>query len=99
MNDRSEGFAIIEMILQSRVPRVGTDATLNPCVAGDSLCLRQTEVFHDSKTFRVGTELRMPKAAARILIRISKYELITDRILLQESERVADADIVIRFGK
>src|SRR5579872_4948041 len=98
MDDCSKRFAIIEMVLQSRVSRVRADPALNPCVAGHSLCLRQSEVFHHSEAFRVRTELRMPKTAACILISIRKCKLVTDWILLQETEGVADADVVIRSG-
>ena len=40
MHDGSQGFAVVEMILQSRVSCERADPTLNPCIAGYSLCPR-----------------------------------------------------------
>ena len=41
----------------------------------------------------------MPEAGPSVLVRICKRKLVSDRILFQEAEGVADADVVVRFGK
>jgi hypothetical protein len=41
----------------------------------------------------------MPKAAARILIRVGKRKFVSNRIFLEESECVADANVVVRLGE
>jgi hypothetical protein len=41
----------------------------------------------------------MPKAAATVFVRVGEREFIADRILFQETERVADADVVVGLGQ
>lgn len=40
----------------------------------------------------------MPESRARVLVGVSKSQLIADRVLLQESKRVADSNVVVGFG-
>jgi hypothetical protein len=99
MDDGSQGFAVVEMILQVRVSRECADTALDPCVAGYVLRFRQPEIFHHAKTLGMGSILRMPKSAASILVCVTESKFVSQRVFLHESESMANANIVVRFRK
>src|ERR1700691_308228 len=80
-------------------PREAGDAHLNPRVTGDHLRLRQPEVLHDPNALRVRTEVGMPETGPSILICVGKRKFVSDRVLLQKTERVSNANVVVRLGK
>ena len=53
MDDRAQGFAIVEMILQGGVGGERSDASLDPCVSCNALRLRKPEIFHQAEALRV----------------------------------------------
>src|ERR1700722_16597771 len=99
VNDGAQRLAVIKVILQARIPRERADARLNPGVTGNHLRLGQPEVLHNAKTLCVRPVPGMPKTRAGLLVRIGKREFVPDGILLEEAERMPDADVVIRLGQ
>lgn len=98
VDNSSQRFTIIEVILDLRQSGETRDARLNPRVPGHALRLWQTEILHESKALCIGSEVGMPKARAGILVHICKRQFISKRILFQKAEGVADSDVVVRFG-
>src|ERR1700733_3852286 len=98
VHDGTQRFTVVEVILDVLAAGQAGDAELNPCVARHDLCLRQAEIFHDAPAFSVGAVVGMPKAGAGVFVGVGKCELIAERVFLEKSEGVADADVVVGFG-
>src|ERR1035438_10090901 len=99
MNDQAERLAVVETIADRRVSGHARDAALNPRVSGQPFGLRQPKVLHDAQGLRVGAVLAMQESVgASVFVGIAKSQLVADRVVFQESERMAQPDIVVCPG-
>src|SRR5580658_9523674 len=100
MDDGPERLTIVETILDRLRPGEGRDSALNPRVPSDAFRMRQTEVFHQAQGLGMRSEIGMQETVrTRILVRIRKRQLVAEWVFLKKSERMSEADVVIRLGQ
>jgi hypothetical protein len=96
VDDQAQRFAIVESIFYPGISRHTRDPALNPRVSGEALRLRQTKVFHQPKSFGVGSILRMQKSVrTSVFVGISESNLIAQDVLLQKPECMPQSDVVV----
>jgi hypothetical protein len=96
MDDQAQRFAIVKSIFQPRISRHTGDSSLDPRVSGEALRLRQTEVFHQPKSFGVRSILGVEKSMRTgVFVGIAESNLIAQDVLLQKPECMAQPDVVI----
>jgi len=96
MNDSSQRYTAIQPILHVSIAGKTCNAALYPGISGHRLCLGEREVLHHPNGFRVFAIGGVKEAVSSgVLVGIAERQLVPNRILLQEAERVTDSDIVV----
>src|ERR1019366_2176835 len=99
MNDGAKRNAAVEPVLHEGVTGVAGQTRLKPRIASHTLRRGEREVFHYPKRFSVFAESGVQKTvSSAVLIGIREGKLIAEWVLLQETEGVPDAYVVIRPG-
>src|ERR1035441_8704369 len=81
VNDRSDGDAAVEAVLDFGVAGVAGDAALQPGVAGDDLRSGEAEVFHHSGGLGVLAEGGMqPAVGSGVLVGVAEGEFVGDGV-------------------
>ena len=99
VNDGAERRAAVEPVQDLGITGVGGESGLKPGVTGHALRGGEREVFHDADRFSVLAESGVEEAvSSAVLVGIGEGQLVAEGVFLQETEGVADANVVVGSG-